>query len=81
VDKIQAPILVIHGANDPRVPVGEAEQIVERLKQRGRQVEFLRFEDEGHGIAKIPNRVKAYTTIGDFLERTLLAPEKPVSNA
>ncbi|TMI14026.1 S9 family peptidase [Candidatus Bathyarchaeota archaeon] len=81
VDKIQAPLLVIHGANDPRVPVGEAEQIVERLKQRGRQVEFLRFEDEGHGIAKIPNRVKAYTAIGDFLEGTLLAPEKPAPNA
>ena len=81
VDKIQSPLLVIHGANDPRVPVGEAEQIVERLKQRGRQVEFLRFEDEGHGIAKIPNRVKAYTAIGDFLERTLLAPEKPAPNA
>ncbi len=81
VDKIQAPLLVIHGANDPRVPVGEAEQIVERLKQRGRQVEFLRLEDEGHGIAKIPNRVRAYTAIGDFLERTLLAPEKPGPNA
>jgi dipeptidyl aminopeptidase/acylaminoacyl peptidase len=76
VDKIKTPLLVIHGANDPRVPIGEAEQIVERLKRLGRQVEFLRFEDEGHGIAKIPNRVKAYTAIGDFLERTLLLPEK-----
>ncbi len=81
VDKIQAPLLVIHGANDPRVPIGEAEQIVERLKRLGRHVEFLRFEDEGHGIAKIPNRVKAYTAIGDFLERTLLTPEKPAPNA
>ena len=80
VDKIQAPLLVIHGANDPRVPVGEAEQIVERLKELGRHVEFLRFEDEGHGIAKIPNRIKAYTAIGDFLERTLLAADKPAPN-
>ena len=76
VDKIQSPLLVIHGANDPRVPVSEAEQIEDQLKKLGRHVEFLRFEDEGHGIAKIPNRVKAYTAIGDFLERTLLAPEK-----
>jgi dipeptidyl aminopeptidase/acylaminoacyl peptidase len=76
VEKIQTPLLVIHGANDPRVPIGEAEQIVERLKRLGRHVEFLRFEDEGHGIAKIPNRVRAYTAIGDFLERTLLVPEK-----
>jgi dipeptidyl aminopeptidase/acylaminoacyl peptidase len=51
------------------------------LKQLGRQVEFLRFEDEGHGIAKIPNRVRAYTAIGDFLERTLLVPEKLGPNA
>jgi len=65
--------LVIHGANDPRVPVQEAEQIVGRLKELGRHVEYLRFEDEGHGIAKIPNRTKAYTTIADFLGRTLAA--------
>ncbi len=75
VENILAPLLVIHGANDPRVPVGEAEQMVERLRKLGRQVEFLRFEDEGHGIAKIPNRVKAYTAMGDFLERTLLVSE------
>jgi dipeptidyl aminopeptidase/acylaminoacyl peptidase len=81
VEKIKTPLMVIHGANDPRVPIGEAEQIVERLKRLGRQVEFLRFEDEGHGIAKIRNRVKAYTAIGDFLERILLAPEKPAPNA
>jgi dipeptidyl aminopeptidase/acylaminoacyl peptidase len=81
VDKMQAPLLVIHGANDPRVPIAEAEQIVERLKRLGRQVEFLRFEDEGHGIAKIPNRIKAYTATGDFLERTLLAKNKTASNA
>ena len=81
VEKIQAPLLVIHGANDPRVPIGEAEQIVERLKRFGRHVEFLRFEDEGHGIAKIPNRIKAYTAIGDFLERTLLGAEKSAPKA
>jgi dipeptidyl aminopeptidase/acylaminoacyl peptidase len=81
VEKIQAPLLVIHGANDPRVPIGEAEQILERLKRLGRHVEFLRFEDEGHGIAKIPNRIKAYTAIGDFLERTLLGAEKSAPKA
>jgi dipeptidyl aminopeptidase/acylaminoacyl peptidase len=51
VDQIRAPLLVIHGANDPRVPIGEAEQIVARLKSLGRTVEFLRLEDEGHQIA------------------------------
>ena len=72
VDKIQSPLLVIHGANDPRVPIHEAEQIVGRLNELGRQVEFVRFEDEGHGISKIPNRIKAYTAMGSFLDKTLL---------
>jgi len=72
VDRITSPLLVIHGANDPRVPIHEAEQIVGQLKERGRHVEFIRFEDEGHGIAKIPNRIKAYSAMGDFLDRMLL---------
>ena len=54
VERITAPLMVMHGANDPRVPVGEAEQIVETLRQRGRAVEYLRFEDEGHGLIKLP---------------------------
>src|SRR5207248_5111159 len=45
VDRIRAPLLVMHGANDPRVPIGEAEQMVSRLRALGRTVEFLRFED------------------------------------
>ncbi len=72
IDRLKAPLLVIHGANDPRVPVQEAEQIVIRLKELGRHVEYLRFEDEGHGIAKIQNRLRAYTAIADFFERILL---------
>ncbi len=74
VDRIRTPLLVIHGANDPRVPIQEAEQIVDRLKELGRHVEYVSFEDEGHGIAKIPNRIKAYTAVGDFLDRVLLRP-------
>ena len=73
VERITAPLIVLHGANDPRVPVGEAEQIVETLRQRGRPVEYLRFEDEGHGLIKLPNRIAGYTAIGAFLERWLLA--------
>src|SRR5207237_173021 len=45
VERIAAPLMVLHGANDPRVPVGEAEQIVNTLRARGRHVEYLRFED------------------------------------
>jgi len=68
---IRAPLLVIHGANDPRVPIGEAEQIVRALAERERPVEYLRFEDEGHGLVKLPNRIKGYTEIGLFLDRWL----------
>lgn len=67
VDRIAAPLMVIHGANDPRVPVGEAEQIVAALRQRGAPVEYLRFEDEGHGIVKLANRLVCYPAIARFL--------------
>lgn len=69
VDRITAPLFVVHGANDPRVPVGEAEQIVAALKQRGVPVEYLRFEDEGHGLMKRHNRLVAYPAIARFLDK------------
>jgi dipeptidyl aminopeptidase/acylaminoacyl peptidase len=71
VDKIKCPMMVIHGANDPRVPVGEAEQIVAALKQRGVPVEYLRYEDEGHGLVKLKNRLDAYPRMVAFLDKHL----------
>jgi dipeptidyl aminopeptidase/acylaminoacyl peptidase len=71
VDKIKCPMMVIHGANDPRVPVGEAEQIVAALKQRGIPVEYLRYEDEGHGLVKLKNRLDAYPKMVAFLDKYL----------
>jgi dipeptidyl aminopeptidase/acylaminoacyl peptidase len=71
VDRIVAPLVVIQGANDPRVPRSEAEQIVAAVKGRGGSVDYILFEDEGHGVAKIPNQIKAYTRIGDFLDLSL----------
>ena len=71
--RITAPLMVIHGANDPRVPVGEAEQMVDALQSRGQFVEYLRFEDEGHGLVKLPNRVRAYTAVAEFLDRVMRA--------
>ncbi|HEY7342714.1 MAG TPA: S9 family peptidase [Ktedonobacterales bacterium] len=67
-DAITAALFVVHGANDPRVPVGEAEQIVAALRARNVPVEYLRFEDEGHGLIKQANRVKAYPEIARFLD-------------
>jgi dipeptidyl aminopeptidase/acylaminoacyl peptidase len=72
VDRIRAPLLVIHGANDPRVPIGETEQMVARLRSLGRTVEFLRLDDEGHQIAKLKNKLVAYPLAADFLKRHLL---------
>jgi dipeptidyl aminopeptidase/acylaminoacyl peptidase len=72
VDRIRAPLLVIHGANDPRVPISEAEQMVARLRSLGRTVEFLRLDDEGHQIAKLHNKLVAYPMAADFLRHHLL---------
>jgi dipeptidyl aminopeptidase/acylaminoacyl peptidase len=72
VDRIRAPLLVIHGANDPRVPISETEQMVSRLRELGRTVELLRLDDEGHQIAKLKNKLVAYPMAADFLERHLL---------
>jgi dipeptidyl aminopeptidase/acylaminoacyl peptidase len=69
VDRMLAPLFVVHGANDPRVPVGEAEQIVSALRLRKVPVEYLRFEDEGHGLAKRANRLVAYPAIARFLDQ------------
>jgi dipeptidyl aminopeptidase/acylaminoacyl peptidase len=69
--KISVPLMVIHGANDPRVPLSEAEQLVDVLRKRDVTAEFLVFEDEGHGIAKLKNKLVAYTAVGNFLNRVL----------
>ncbi|MEN8151492.1 MAG: S9 family peptidase [Planctomycetota bacterium] len=66
-DRIRAPLLRIQGANDPRVPTDEAEQIVTAIRERGGTAEYLLFPDEGHGVVKLPNRLKAYEAITEFL--------------
>lgn len=73
VEKVQAPLFVIHGTRDPRVPVGEAKQIVEALQARKLPVELLTFEDEGHGLAKRKNRLEAYPKMVEFLDRYVKA--------
>jgi len=74
-EKITSPLIVIHGKNDPRVPVGEAEQIVERVRKNGGVVEYLLYEDEGHGLAKLKNRLDAYPKIAAFLDEHLTQAE------
>ncbi|MFC6836365.1 S9 family peptidase [Halomarina ordinaria] len=68
IDAVRAPLFVLHGANDPRVPVGEARQVAAAAREQGVPVEELVFEDEGHGVAKLENRVEAYSRIVSFLD-------------
>ncbi|PSQ18583.1 S9 family peptidase [Halobacteriales archaeon QS_8_69_26] len=68
IGSIAAPLFVLHGENDPRVPVGEAEQIVEEAREQGVPVRKLIFEDEGHGFSKLENRIEAYSAIAEFLD-------------
>lgn len=70
-DRIAVPLLVIHGRNDPRVPLGEAEQIVAAVRGAGREAELLVFDDEGHGLVKRRNRVEGYGAVARFLDRII----------
>ncbi len=65
--KITAPLFMIHGTNDPRVPFGETKQIEAELKGLGRRVDVMMFDDEGHGLVKLRNRIKGYTAAAEFL--------------
>ncbi len=71
VDGIRAPLFIIHGANDPRVPVGEARQVHSSLTDRGIPCELLVYDDEGHGLKRLPNRLDAYPKAITFLENVL----------
>jgi dipeptidyl aminopeptidase/acylaminoacyl peptidase len=71
VADIRAPLFVIHGANDPRVPLSEAEQIVAALADRDVPCQLLVYPDEGHGLAKRKNRLEAYPQAFAFLREHL----------
>jgi dipeptidyl aminopeptidase/acylaminoacyl peptidase len=71
VEAMRAPLFIIHGANDPRVPLGEAEQIHAVLTGRGVRSELLVYHDEGHGLAKLENRIDAYPRVAAFLHEVL----------
>jgi acetyl esterase/lipase len=71
VDAIRAPLFVIHGRNDPRVPVEEAEQLAERLRSRGVRCTLRIYEDEGHGLARLENQLDAYPQAIAFFDEVL----------
>jgi dipeptidyl aminopeptidase/acylaminoacyl peptidase len=71
VDRVRSPLMVIQGANDPRVTKQESDQIVAALEARGVPVEYLVADDEGHGFARPENRLRAYRAMEVFLARHL----------
>ncbi|MGO9572516.1 MAG: S9 family peptidase [Desulfomonilaceae bacterium] len=76
-DKIVKPLMVLQGKNDPRVLKAESDEIVEAVKKRGVPVEYLVFNDEGHGFVKKENQIKGYRAILDFLNTYLNKPPAP----
>jgi dipeptidyl aminopeptidase/acylaminoacyl peptidase len=72
IDNVRADMLIMQGANDPRVNKAESDQMVERLRANGRSVEYLVFEDEGHGFTQRANQLKAWNTIAGFLTAHLV---------
>lgn len=71
VDAIKTPLFVIHGKNDPRVPYTEAEQVVKAIRGRGGVVEYKLYNDEGHGISKLKNRLELFPLVADFLDKNM----------
>jgi len=67
IDRMSAPLFIIQGDNDERVPLSESIQMYEKLKEKGLPVKMLRFADEGHGLAKLANRIKAYSEVVAWL--------------
>jgi dipeptidyl aminopeptidase/acylaminoacyl peptidase len=82
-DKIAVPLMVLQGANDPRVLKVESDDIVAAARKNGVPVEYVVFPDEGHGFVKKDNEIKGYTQVIAFLDRylkgasTVAAAEKP----
>lgn len=69
--QMTCPMLVIQGRNDPRVAAAESEDLVNGLREQGKQIELLVFEDEGHDVLKYENRVTCYNAITDFFVQYL----------
>jgi dipeptidyl aminopeptidase/acylaminoacyl peptidase len=69
VTDISCPLLVIQGRNDPRVVERESRDVVDELRGLGTEVDYLVFEDEGHDVLKLGNRVRCYEVIVSFLSK------------
>jgi dipeptidyl aminopeptidase/acylaminoacyl peptidase len=71
VDRIRVPMLVAHGERDPRVPIGESEQLVTALRERQQKVTYLTFDCAGHGFIRPDDKRRIYAAVADFFEQHL----------
>ena len=71
VDRIRAPLLVLHGLRDPRVAIGESEQVVAALQARGKPVQYEVFDYAGHGFIRPDDRRRVYAAVAAHLARYL----------
>ena len=78
-ENIKAPLFIAHGANDQRVKLAEAEQIVEAMKANGLEYELLVKEDDGHGFLNANNRIDFYERVEEFLNKHILNKESDPS--
>lgn len=76
IDRVRVPLFVAHGFEDPRVPPGESERVVSALRGRGRPVEIVRVEREGHGFARLESRRRVLGALARFLERETASASK-----
>ena len=79
-DKVTKPLIVLQGAKDPRVLKVESDEIVAGVKKNGVPVEYVLFEDEGHGFVKKENQIEAYGRVLKFLDTHLKKSGSEVIN-
>lgn len=79
-DRIQKPLLIGQGANDPRVKQAESDQIVEEMRQSNKPVEYALYTDEGHGFARPENRLHFYAVAEEFLSKYLGGRCEPIGD-
>ncbi|HEY9846487.1 MAG TPA: prolyl oligopeptidase family serine peptidase, partial [Candidatus Caenarcaniphilales bacterium] len=80
VDRIEKPLLIAQGANDPRVKQAESEQIVAAMRQAQKPVEYLVYTDEGHGFARPENRLHFFAQTEAFLAKYLGGRFEPMKD-
>lgn len=72
LEQMSKPLLIVHGAMDPRVPAGEAVQIYRTMERKGLDGKLILFPDEGHGVVRRKNRALYYSYVIDFLKKNLI---------